>query len=185
MSSTEGSPTCTGWKRRSRAASFSMCLRYSLSVVAPMQRNCAAGQRRLEQVGRVDGALGRAGADQRVQLVDEQDDPSVRLLDLLQHGLEPVLELAAVLRTGDHRAQVERDERPVLQASPARRRRRSVGPVPRRWRSCPRRGRRSGPGCSSSGDRAPASCVGSRRLGRSPGRACPGGPARSGPGRSA
>ena len=31
-----GSSTNTGWKRRSRAASFSMYLRYSLSVVAPM-----------------------------------------------------------------------------------------------------------------------------------------------------
>ena len=36
VSSTVGSGTCTGWKRRSRAASFSMCLRYSSSVVAPM-----------------------------------------------------------------------------------------------------------------------------------------------------
>src|SRR5438132_504217 len=32
----DGSSTKTGWKRRSRAASFSMYLRYSLSVVAPM-----------------------------------------------------------------------------------------------------------------------------------------------------
>ena len=29
-------PPCTGWKRRSSAASLSMCLRYSSSVVAPM-----------------------------------------------------------------------------------------------------------------------------------------------------
>ncbi len=36
VSSTVGSPTCTGWKRRSSAASFSMCLRYSSSVVAPI-----------------------------------------------------------------------------------------------------------------------------------------------------
>mmetsp|Transcript_1644 Transcript_1644/g.3723 ORF Transcript_1644/g.3723 Transcript_1644/m.3723 type:complete len:251 (-) Transcript_1644:665-1417(-) len=35
-SSTEGSGTCTGWKRRSSAGSFSMCLRYSSMVVAPM-----------------------------------------------------------------------------------------------------------------------------------------------------
>src|SRR5438128_1060478 len=35
VSSTDGSPTYTGWKRRSSAASFSMCLRYSSSVVAP------------------------------------------------------------------------------------------------------------------------------------------------------
>ena len=34
---TEGWSTCTGWKRRSNAASFSTCLRYSSSVVAPMQ----------------------------------------------------------------------------------------------------------------------------------------------------
>ena len=32
----------------------------------------AAGEHRLEQVAGVHGALGRAGADDRVQLVDEQ-----------------------------------------------------------------------------------------------------------------
>ena len=39
MSSTLGSPTITGWKRRSSAGSFSMCLRYSSSVVAPTARS--------------------------------------------------------------------------------------------------------------------------------------------------
>ena len=39
MSSTLGSPTYTGWNRRSSAASFSMCLRYSSSVVAPTARS--------------------------------------------------------------------------------------------------------------------------------------------------
>ena len=39
VSSTLGSPTITGWKRRSRAASRSMCLRYSSRVVAPMHCN--------------------------------------------------------------------------------------------------------------------------------------------------
>ena len=75
----------------------------------------AAGEHRLEQVGGVDRALGRAGADDRVQLVDEQDDPPLALLDLLEHRLEPVLELAAVLRAGDQRADVERDHAPVAQ----------------------------------------------------------------------
>ena len=37
VSSTFGSSTVTGWKRRSSAASFSIYLRYSSSVVAPMQ----------------------------------------------------------------------------------------------------------------------------------------------------
>ena len=37
----------------------------------------AAREHRLEHVGRVDRALGRAGADDRVQLVDEEDDAAV------------------------------------------------------------------------------------------------------------
>ena len=37
VSSPVGSSTMTGWKRRSRAASFSIYWRYSLRVVAPMQ----------------------------------------------------------------------------------------------------------------------------------------------------
>mmetsp|Transcript_47391 Transcript_47391/g.90491 ORF Transcript_47391/g.90491 Transcript_47391/m.90491 type:complete len:415 (+) Transcript_47391:1365-2609(+) len=36
QSGTDGSGTCTGWNRRSSAGSFSMCLRYSSRVVAPM-----------------------------------------------------------------------------------------------------------------------------------------------------
>ena len=39
VSSTDGSPTKTCWKRRSSAASFSMCLRYSSRVVAPIMRS--------------------------------------------------------------------------------------------------------------------------------------------------
>ena len=39
VSSTEGSPTMTGWKRRSNALSFSMYFLYSFRVVAPMQRS--------------------------------------------------------------------------------------------------------------------------------------------------
>ena len=71
----------------------------------------AAGEHRLEHVARVHGRLpGGTGADDGVQLVDEGDDLPRGLLDLLEHGLEPLLELAAVLRPGDHRAEVERDE---------------------------------------------------------------------------
>jgi hypothetical protein len=39
----------------------------------------------------------------------------VGLGDLLQHGLEPLLELAAVLRAGDHGAEVEADDALVLE----------------------------------------------------------------------
>ena len=75
----------------------------------------AAGEHRLEQVGGVDRALGGARADDRVQLVDEQDDLAAGLLDLLEDGLEALLELAAVLRAGQQRADVERDDAAVAQ----------------------------------------------------------------------
>ena len=68
----------------------------------------AAGQHRLEHVAGVHrGVAAGARADDRVQLVDEGDDLPAGVLDLLEDGLEPLLELAAVLRAGDHRGQVE------------------------------------------------------------------------------
>ena len=72
-SGTDGARTMIGWKRRSSAPSFSMYFRYSSSVVAPMRLDLAARERRLEHVRGVDGALGGAGADERVQLVQEED----------------------------------------------------------------------------------------------------------------
>jgi hypothetical protein len=59
VSSMEGSSTRMGWKRRSSAASPSMYLRYSSSVVAPITA-ARRGQRRLEDVGGVHAAAGRA-----------------------------------------------------------------------------------------------------------------------------
>ena len=76
----------------------------------------AAGERGLEQVGGIHRAVGLAGADQRVHLVDEQDDAAGRRRDLLQHGLQPLLELAAIFRAGDQRAHVEREQLLVLEA---------------------------------------------------------------------
>ena len=107
VSSTLGSPTMIGWKRRSRAESFSMCSRYSSSVVAPMHCSSPRASMRLHHVGGVDGALGGAGADDGVQLVDEQHHV-LGVLDLLERALETLLELASVLGAGHHAAQVER-----------------------------------------------------------------------------
>ena len=69
----------------------------------------AAGERRLEDVGRVDRALGGAGPDQGVELVDEEDRV-VRVAQFLDDLLEPLLELAAVLRAGHQRPDVERQD---------------------------------------------------------------------------
>ena len=116
MSSTEGSSTKTGWNRRSSAASFSMYFWYSLSVVAPIARSsprASAGFNMFEaSMEPSDGAR----ADERVELVDEEDDRPLRFLDLLQDRLQAVLELAAVFRAGDHRAEVERHDALVLEA---------------------------------------------------------------------
>ena len=74
----------------------------------------AARQRRLQQVRRVHRAVGLAGADQRVHLVDEQDDAAGGGRDFRKHGLQPLLELAAIFRAGDQRAHVERHQLLVL-----------------------------------------------------------------------
>ena len=116
VSSTDGSPT----KHRLEAPLERGVLLDVLAVLVERRRadaaQLAARERRLQHVGGVGGAFGGAGADDRVQLVDEEDDLALGLLDLAQHGLEAVLEFAAVLRAGDQRAEVERDQAAVLQA---------------------------------------------------------------------
>src|SRR3546814_8814712 len=71
--------------------------------------------RSLEEVRRVHRAFGFARTDQRVHLVDEQDDAAVAGLDLVEHALEPLFELAAIFGTGDQRSHVERHQLAVLQ----------------------------------------------------------------------
>ena len=67
----------------------------------------AARERRLEHVAGIHGAFRLAGADHGVQLVDEDDDAAFVLGDLLQHALQALLELAAVLGAGQQRRHVE------------------------------------------------------------------------------
>ena len=71
----DGSPTNTCWKRRSRAGSFSMCSRYSSSVVAPTIRSSPRASIGLSMLPAsiAESPVG-AGADDGVQLVDERDD---------------------------------------------------------------------------------------------------------------
>ena len=68
----------------------------------------AAGERRLEQVAGVHRAAGRgAGADERVDFVDE-DDRVLLLRQPVEHLLHALLEVAAVARAGHERSEVER-----------------------------------------------------------------------------
>ena len=76
----------------------------------------AAGERGLQHVARIHRALGLAGADHGVDLVDEQDDLPFLLGQIREHRLQPLLELAAELRARDQRAHVEREHALVLDA---------------------------------------------------------------------
>ena len=115
VSSTVGSPTSTCWKRRSRAASVSMWMRVLVERGGADHVQVAPGQRRLQHVGGVEGAVGLAGPHHDVHLVDERDDAATRLDDLLQHSLQPRLELAPQRRAGHHGGDVEGDDLPVGQ----------------------------------------------------------------------
>ena len=63
----------------------------------------------LEHGARVDGALGRTGTDDGVHLVDKQDDV-VGFGCLLDHVLEALLKLTAILGARDKTRQVERPD---------------------------------------------------------------------------
>ena len=104
--SSVGSSTMTGWKRRSRAASRSMYLRYSSSVVAPMHWSSPRDSGGLRMLAASIAPSAAPAPDERVQLIDEQHGV-VGVAQLLDDLLEPLLELAAVLRAGHERADVE------------------------------------------------------------------------------
>ncbi len=76
----------------------------------------AARQSGFQQVGGVHRPVALAGPDQGVHLVDEQDDRALGGRDLAEHGLQALLELAAIFRAGDQAAHVERQQLLVLQA---------------------------------------------------------------------
>ena len=59
-------------------------------------------------------AFGGAGADDGVQFVNEKNDV-LGAADFVHHGLDALLELAAVFRAGDHQREVERDDAFVAQ----------------------------------------------------------------------
>jgi len=65
-----GSCTCTTWKRRVSAGSFS---KYFLYSPRSWRRSCAgcARERGLQKVRRVSRARGAAGANERVRFVNE------------------------------------------------------------------------------------------------------------------
>ena len=94
-----------------------MYLRYSSSVVAPMQCSSPRASIGLSKIARVHRAFGLAAAHHGVQFVDEQDDLALAIPALPSStALRRSSNSPRYLRTGDQRAHVERDDPLVLQA---------------------------------------------------------------------
>ena len=75
----------------------------------------AARQGRFQHVAGVDGALRLARADHRMNLVDEQDDAALVLRHFLEHGLQALLEFAAILGPGQEAGHVQHQHALALQ----------------------------------------------------------------------
>ena len=71
-----------------------------------MQRICPRERAGLSMLAASTAPDRPTGAEEHVQLVDEDDDVAV-LDDLGDDALQALLEVAAVLRAGDHPGQVE------------------------------------------------------------------------------
>src|SRR5439155_27120372 len=72
------------------------------------------GEHRLEDRRRVDRALGSTRTDERVDLVDEQDDVAAGA-ELLQDLLQPLFEVTAITTAGHQSTEVEGVELLVLE----------------------------------------------------------------------
>ena len=126
----------------------------------------ARGENRLDQRREIHRAAGdRAGADSRMDLVDEEDRLRSRG-ERLDDGLEPLLEIATEAGSGQERSRVERKDLRVLQRRRGQRPPAGVWRALQPWRSCPRRHRRRTRDCSCGGGTGPRSCAAAHRCGR-------------------
>ena len=75
----------------------------------------APGQHGLQQISRVHGALGFPRSHNGVQLIDEQEDLSLRLFHLCQDRLQPLLKFAPVLGPCNQGPHVQGEDGLVLQ----------------------------------------------------------------------
>ena len=172
MSSTLGSSTSTGWNRRSSAGSFSMCWRYSSSVVAPIARS---SPRASIGFSMLPASIAPSAAPAPTIVC------SSSMKVMISPSLSAISFSTAFRRSSNSPryfapASIEPRSSAISRlffSESARRRRRCAARAPRRSRSCRRPARRSAPGCSWCAARAPGSCGGSPRHVRSPGSSLP------------
>src|SRR3954454_18524226 len=111
---TVGSSTTIFWKRRSSAASFSRCLRYSSSVVAPIVCSSPRASIGLRIEAASIAPLAAPAPPERGPRADEQDNVAAGLV-FLGALFEPLPEVPAVAGAGDQRTEVEGVDLLVLQ----------------------------------------------------------------------
>ena len=87
-----------------------MCFLYSAQVVAAIVRSLPRARAGFSKIRGIAGAGSPAGADERVGLVDEQDDRLLRRLHLFDYLLQAILELALHAGAGLQRADIEREQ---------------------------------------------------------------------------
>ena len=106
--STDGSTTSTFWKRRDSAASFSKMPRYSVKVVAPMHFIAPVDSAGLSRL--LASSVPPEAAPAPISVwISSMNRIALRLvLQLLEHALQALLEVAAVLGAGQQRAHVQR-----------------------------------------------------------------------------
>ncbi len=75
-----------------------------------------SSQHWLQHVAGIHGPLSGAGPDHGVQLVDEHQQSALGRLHLCQHGLQSLLELAAILGPSDQGPHIQGEHRPVPKA---------------------------------------------------------------------
>ncbi len=74
-----------------------------------------AREHRLEHIAGVHRPFRLAGANDRVKLVDEENDSPLRFLNLLENCLQPLLKLSPILRASDERPHIEREDSLILE----------------------------------------------------------------------
>ena len=115
VSAIDGSGTSTFWKRRDSAWSFSKICRYSLYVVAPMHFSAPVDSAGFSRFDASSVPPDAAPAPMIVWISSMNRIDFGIVGQLLQHRLQPLLEIAAVLGAGEQRAHVERIDLVVLQ----------------------------------------------------------------------
>ena len=110
-----GSATCTTWKRRVSAGSFSMCFLYSAQVVAAIVRSVPRASAGLSRLA---ASPVPAAPPAPISVCASSTNRMIGFGDACTSSItcrKPVLELALHARAGLQQADVEREQRHVLQ----------------------------------------------------------------------